>query len=111
MAARPASGSGPQALRLEILKELQQLIDSREARDRVDKSPIAETKGREHWILHLTLRAMELQQSHVNTLIGSAYSNLVSRLAALEDRLAREGDKQVAFEADLRTRLEGIDTG
>src|SRR5713226_3363386 len=106
MAARPASGSGPQAVRLEILKELQQLIDSREARDRVDRSPLAETKGREHWVLHLMLRAMELQQSHVTTLIGSAYSNLVSRLAALDDRLAHDSDKQITFEADLRTRLE-----
>jgi hypothetical protein len=108
MAGRPAPGTGPQSLRLEVLKELQQLIDSRESRDRVDRSPLAETKGREHWVLHLTLRALEQEQSHVDTLIGSAYANLVSRLEALDDRLARAEERDRSLEEEIRGRLERI---
>jgi BMFP domain-containing protein YqiC len=108
MAGRPAAGTGPQNLRLEVLKELQQLIDSREARDRVDRGPIAETKGKEHWVLHLTLRALEQEQSHVDTLIGSAYANLVSRLEALDDRLARAEERDRTLEEEVRGRLERL---
>jgi BMFP domain-containing protein YqiC len=108
MAGRPAPGTGPQNLRLEVLKELQQLIDSREARDRVDRGPIAETKGKEHWVLHLTLRALEQQQSHIDTLIGSAYANLVSRLEALDDRLARAEERDRTLEEEVRGRLERL---
>jgi hypothetical protein len=111
MAARPPSTSaGTSSLRVEVLKELQTLLDDREFRDRIDRGPIAETKGREHWVLHLLLRAQELNQSHVDLLIGTAYSNLVARLQALEDRLQRiEGSGQ-ALGDEVKTRFDGIET-
>ncbi len=91
---------------MEVLKELQQLAENREARDRIDRGPLAETKGREHWVLHLTLRALESEQAHVDTLIGSAYSNLLARLQALDDRLGRLEETQTAWSTDIRGRLE-----
>jgi hypothetical protein len=109
MADRPVSTHGASALRLEILKEIQQLTESREYRDRLDRSPLAEAKGREHWVLHLLLRASEVETAHTDTLIGSAYSNLISRLAALEDRIARVEELNVTLEGSLRTRLENLD--
>jgi len=111
MAGRPANPGGTTSfLRVEVLKELQTLIDDREVRDRLDKGPLAETKGREHWVLHLLLRAQELGQSHVDTLVGTAYSNLLARLQSLEDRLQRmeSGNQEVSTE--LKTRLEGMET-
>ncbi|HXQ94305.1 MAG TPA: hypothetical protein VN864_03940 [Thermoplasmata archaeon] len=110
MSGRPAAPPGAQTLRVEVLKELQQLIDNREARDRLDKSPIGEAKGREHWVLHLLLRAQESTTAHFDTLIGTAYSNLVSRLQGLDDRLARLEEHDTAAEADLRARLDSLDT-
>ena len=82
MSGRPAAPPGAQTLRVEVLKELQQLIDNREARDKIDKGPLAEAKGREHWVLHLLLRAQESTTAHFDTLIGTAYSNLVARMQA-----------------------------
>jgi hypothetical protein len=98
----------PATLRVEILKELQQLIDNRESRDRVDRGALAETKGREHWVLHLLLRADELQQAHLNSLIGTAYSNLQSRLQGLDDRLARVEEAQNSSTGDLRERVDAL---
>ena len=91
MAGRPApaTSSPTPSLRLEVLKELQALIDDREVRDRLDKSPIGETKGREHWVLHLLLRAQESSQSHFDALINSAYTNLQARLQSVDDRVQR----------------------
>ena len=109
MADRPVPAHGASALRLEILKELQQLTESREYRDRLDRSPLAEAKGREHWVLHLLLRASEVETAHTDTLIGSAYSNLISRLSAIEDRVARVEEVNVALEGSLKARLESLD--
>ncbi|MCI4331173.1 MAG: hypothetical protein L3K19_04930 [Thermoplasmata archaeon] len=109
MSGRPPPGSTPQSLRVEVLKELQQLIDNREARDRVDKGPLAETKGREHWILHLMLRAQESSQARVDNLIGSAYSNLTARMQALDDRLARLEEAGGNLGTEVRTRFEQVD--
>ena len=109
MADRPVPAHGASALRLEILKELQQLTESREYRDRLDRSPLAEAKGREHWVLHLLLRASEVETAHTDTLIGSAYSNLISRLSAIEDRVARVEEVNVALEGSLKSRLESLD--
>jgi hypothetical protein len=109
MSGRPPPGSTPQSLRVEVLKELQQLIDNREARDRVDKSPLAETKGREHWVLHLLLRAHESSQARVDTLIGSAYSNLTARMQALDDRLARLEETETNLGTEVRTRFDQAD--
>ena len=90
MAGRPASSTAtPSSLRLEVLKELQAIVEDRDVRDRLDRGPLAEAKGREHWVLHLLLRAQELSQAHVDTLIGSAYSNLVARLQSIADRLEK----------------------
>jgi hypothetical protein len=106
MSARAPASQG--SLRVEILKELQQLIDSRESRDRVDRSALAEAKGREHWVLHLLLRAHELEQTHLDILIGTAYSNLLSRLQGIEDRLARVEELETAATTDLRERVDAL---
>lgn len=106
MSARPPAGTS--GLRVEILKELQQLIDNRESRDRIDRSALAEAKGREHWVLHLLLRAEELAQSHSDTLIGSAYSNLSARLQSIEDRLVRLEELGQAGTTDLRERVDTL---
>lgn len=110
MAGRPATGSsGSSSIRVEVLKELQTLIDDRDFRDRIDRGPIAETKGREHWVLHLLLRAQELNQAHVDLLVGAAYSNLVARLQAIDDRVQRvEGIGQSIGE-EVKTRFDGIE--
>ncbi|HLM70836.1 MAG: hypothetical protein ACHQ0I_01970 [Candidatus Lutacidiplasmatales archaeon] len=111
MAGRPASAGGTTSfLRVEVLKELQTLIDDREVRDRLDKGPLGETKGREHWVLHLLLRAQELNQAHADTLIGTAYSNLLARLQSIDDRLQRMETGTQEIGQDLKTRLEGMET-
>jgi hypothetical protein len=113
MAGRPPAGSGTasSALRLEILKELQSIIDDREVRDRLDRGPISETKGREHWVLHLLLRAQEQTWSHFDVLVGTAYSNLTSRLQSVEDRLQRIEGASQALGDEVKTRLEGVEGG
>lgn len=111
MSGRPPAGPAPQSLRVEVLKELQQLIDNREARDRIDKGPLAETKGKEHWLLHLVLRAQEASQTRVDNLIGSAYSNLTARIQALDDRLARLEESGSTLGTDVRNRFDQVDAG
>jgi hypothetical protein len=110
MGGRPGTATSSQSLRLDILKELQQLIDNRETRDRVDRGPLAEAKGREHWVLHLTLRALELEQSHVDTLIGSAYANLMSRLESLDDRVTRAEERDRTHQEDVQGKLDRLGT-
>ncbi|MGA8274764.1 MAG: hypothetical protein WB789_02850 [Thermoplasmata archaeon] len=113
MAGRAPAGSGTpySALRLEILKELQSILEDREVRDRLDKGPLSETKGREHWILHLLLRAQESSLSHFDTLIQSAYSNLTARIQSVEDRLQRGDAVRDALGAEVKTRLQEIENG
>ncbi len=103
--APPTTGS----LRLEILKEIQQLVENREARDRLEKSPLAEAKGREHWVLHLLLRAHEAGQARADTLISSAYTNLVGRLEALDERIARLEKTTAGGGAEVQSRLEALE--
>jgi len=111
MAGRPSTPSGtPSFLRMEVLKELQTLIDDREVRDRVDRGPLAEAKGREHWVLHLLLRSQELSNAHFDTLIGTAYSNLLARLQTVEDRLQRMEAGGEQMDQEVKTRLEGMET-
>jgi hypothetical protein len=110
MAGRPTTSSGSaSALRVEILKELQSLIDDRDVRDRVDRGPLAETKGREHWVLHLLLRAQESSQAHFDTLIGTAYGNLIARLQTVEDRVAKVEGIGQSIGDEVKTRFEGIE--
>ena len=111
MAGRPANATGTTSfLRVEVLKELQTLIDDREVRDRVDRGPLAETKGREHWVLHLLLRSQELSNAHFDTLVGTAYGNMLARIQSVEDRLQRmEGASQEVTQ-EVKTRLEGMET-
>jgi hypothetical protein len=110
MAGRPPStASGTSSLRVEVLKELQNLIDDRDARDRLERGPIGETKGREHWVLHLLLRAQESGQMHLDVLIGSAYSNLLSRLQSIEDRVERVEGAGRMLGDDLKSRLDGLE--
>lgn len=110
MAGRPTPAPAPAAsLRLEVLKEIQQLVESREARDRLEKSPIAEAKGREHWVLHLLLRAQESGQLRIDTLIGTAYGNLQGRLTELDDRIARLERTTTGGEAEVKSRLEALE--
>jgi hypothetical protein len=111
MAGRPATtGATTSFSRVEVLKELQALIDDREVRDRLDKGPLSETKGREHWVLHLLLRSQELSQAHVDTLVGTVYSNLLARLQSVEDRLQRMESGNQESSQDVKTRLEGMET-
>lgn len=111
MAGRPpTAGTTTSFSRIEVLKELQAIIDDREVRDRLDKGPLAETKGREHWVLHLLLRGQELAQAHVDTLVGTAYSNLLARLQAVEDRLLRVEAGSVEASENVKSRLEGMET-
>src|SRR5208282_3024755 len=110
MAGRPATTGGSTSYsRVEVLKELQTLIDDRDVRDRLDRGPLAETKGREHWVLHLLLRASEVSQSQTNTLLGTAYSNLTARLQSIEDRLQRVEAAGGGLGEELKTRLQGIE--
>jgi len=95
---------------MEVLKELQALIDDRDVRDRVDRGPLAEAKGREHWVLHLLLRGQELSMAHMDGLVGTAYSNLLSRLQSVEDRLQRMETDTQAIDQEVKTRLEGMES-
>jgi len=110
MAGRPTTSSGSaSALRVEILKELQSLIDDRDVRDRIDRGPLAETKGREHWVLHLLLRSQESSQAHFDTLIGTAYGNLLARIQSVEDRVQKvEGISQSVGD-EVKSRFEGLE--
>ncbi len=111
MAGRPAPTSGQaSSLRLEVLKELQSIVDDREVRDRLDRGPLAEAKGREHWVLHLLLRAEEASQAHLDTLIGSAYSNLVARLQAVEDRLQKVETLELSLGEAAERRLNALES-
>jgi len=96
-------------LRVEVLKELQSLIDDRDSRDRIDRGALSEAKGREHWVLHLLLRADELGQAHLDTLIGTAYSNLIARLQGVEDRVQRIEAAEEAVGRDLKSRFDSIE--
>ena len=96
-------------MRVEVLKELQSLIDDRDVRDRLERGPIGETKGREHWVLHLLLRAQESSQTHADMLIGSAYSNLLARLQSIEDRLERVEGNGRTLGDDVKSRLDGLE--
>lgn len=109
MAGRTVPPQGTSTLRLEILKELQQLTENREARDRMERSPLAEAKGREHWVLHLLLKASEIETAHIDTLIGSAYSNLLARLEAVEDRIGRIEELSSSLDGAVKSRLENLD--
>ncbi|HZY92787.1 MAG TPA: hypothetical protein VFG07_08495 [Thermoplasmata archaeon] len=111
MSGRPPGSPSSPTLRLEILKELQLLIENREARDRVDRSPLAETKGREHWLLHLLLRADESMQAHTDTLIGTAYANLLARLQALDDRLDRMEERDRTSSSEVKEELAQVSKG
>jgi hypothetical protein len=111
MAGRPSSSSpATTSLRLEVLKELQSLIEDREVRERLDRGPLAETKGREHWVLHLLLRAEESSQSHFDMLIGSSYSNLQTRLQTVEERLLKLESADQSLGDELKRRFDGIET-
>lgn len=111
MAGRPNPAPTPVAsVRLEILKEIQQLIDSREARDRLERSPLAEAKGREHWVLHLLLRAHESTQARSDTLISTAYTNLLSRMEGLDERIGRMERASAAGGAEVQSRLEALES-
>lgn len=104
--ASEGTSPGSPALRTEVLRELQALLDDREARERLDRGLLAEAKGHDEWILHLLLRAHELGQAHVSNLVGTAYVNLLSRLRTLEETVGRveEGTRELGDE--LAGRLE-----
>ena len=110
MSGRPAAGGGPPALRLEVLRELQKLIDDRDARDRIDNGPIGELKGRNQWVFHLLLRAEEANQAHFDRLVGSAYANLLARVQAIEDRMASGQEVETAARAEVVGKIDGLST-
>jgi hypothetical protein len=86
------------------------MVDDREVRDRVDRGPLAEAKGREHWVLHLLLRAQELSQASLTTLVRTAYTNLTGRMQSLEERLQRIEGGQRGVSDDLKGELGGLRT-
>ena len=109
MAGQTPNDIGPAStLRVEILKELQSMLDDREVRDRVDRGPLAEAKGREHWVLHLLLRAQELSQASLTTLVRSAYTNLTGRLQTLEERVQRIEGSQRSLSEELKGDLGAL---
>ncbi|MGA9839104.1 MAG: hypothetical protein WBF81_01110 [Thermoplasmata archaeon] len=111
MAGRPPPNpTATSSLRVEILKELQSLIDDRDVRDRLERGPIGETKGREHWVLHLLLRAQESSQTHLDVLIGTAYSNLLARLQNIEDRVERVEGNGRSLGDEMKGRLDGLES-
>ncbi|MGB9635862.1 MAG: hypothetical protein ACPL1Y_01250 [Thermoplasmata archaeon] len=74
-------------IRMEVVKAITDLANDREARDRIDKGILSHVKGREHWMLHLFLKAMEAQQqetneglSHILTTTNSVYKDLGTKL-------------------------------
>jgi len=87
------------------------MVDDREVRDRVDRGPLAEAKGREHWVLHLLLRAQELSQASLTTLVRSAYTNLTGRLQSVEERLQRIEAGERGLADDLKGEIGGLKTG
>jgi hypothetical protein len=110
MAGPPPSSSGaPPTLRVEVLKELQSMLDDREVRDRIDRGPLAEAKGREHWVLHLLLRAQELSQASLTTLVRTAYTNLTTRLQTIEEKVERIETGERALSDDVKTALSGLE--
>ncbi len=109
MAGQPPTTPGSAStLRVEILKELQAMLDDRELRDRVDRGPLAEAKGREHWVLHLLLRAQELTMANLTNLVRSSYSNLTGRLQTLEERVQRIEGSQHGLADEVKGQLEGL---
>lgn len=106
----PTGGAPASTLRVEVLKELQAMVDDRDVRDRVDRGPLAEAKGREHWVLHLLLRAQELSQASLTTLVRTAYTNLTTRLQALDERLQRVESGQRGLSEDVKGELGGLRT-
>ncbi len=84
------------------------MLDDREVRDRVDRGPLAEAKGREHWVLHLLLRAEELSQASLSTLVQTAYTNLTKRLQTLEERVQRIESGERSLSDDLKGELAGL---
>jgi BMFP domain-containing protein YqiC len=95
---------------VEILKDLQTLIDNRDARERIDGGAIGELKGRNHWVFHLLLRALESNQAHTDRLIGSAYANILARIQAIEDRLTSAHEAEAADRGELGGKLDGLST-
>jgi methyl-accepting chemotaxis protein len=54
-------------IRMEVVRTITELLKDRDARDRLDKGVLSHTKGREHWILHLMLTALDtLNESSEN---------------------------------------------
>ena len=84
------------------------MLDDRGVRDRIDRGPLAETKGREHWVLHLLLRADELNQANLTNLVRSSYANVTSRLQALEERIQRIESGEHSLADDLKGQLDGL---
>ena len=87
------------------------MLDDREVRDRVDRGPLAEAKGREHWVLHLLLRSQELSQASLTTLVRTAYTNLTGRIQTIEERVQRIEASQRSLVDDLKGELGGLKTG
>jgi len=85
------------------------MVDDREVRDRVDRGPLAEAKGREHWVLHLLLRAQELSQASLTTLVHTAYANVTGRLQSLEERVQRVEGSQRSLSDEIKTELGGLE--
>lgn len=110
MAGRPSSvPTAPAPLRAEVLRELQTLLEDRDARDRLDRGPLAETKGRDHWLLHLLLRAHELGQAHTSNLVGTSYANLLARLQSIEESFARLETAHQQLGQAVGSRLEQVE--
>lgn len=81
-------------IRTEVVRAITDLVNDKDARDRIDKGILAHTKGREHWILHLLLKALEAHQEHtengINSLLATTntiYEDLSTKIESINKEI------------------------
>lgn len=103
-------------IRTEVVRAITELVNDREARERIDKGILSHTKGREHWILHLLLRALETQQEHneagINYLLtttNTVYKELSTKIEGLSKSIENLTPKvKASFEEIEQKNYEKI---
>ncbi|MEM3567128.1 MAG: hypothetical protein QXS83_00990 [Thermoplasmata archaeon] len=99
------------AIRTEVVRAITDLVNDKEARDRIDKGILAHTKGREHWILHLLLKALEAQQEHMETGINyiltttnTIYEDLSKRIEGVNKEIGNSIPKIKAEVGEIEAK-------